>query len=344
MRRRNRYAGALDIPAGTSGKVSVEHVTRPAGTTLRSGNIRTAMFGQTADKVTYPEATRWHKLVEDDYGTWMTDDPIEQRQMDELIRTARGGRVLVGGLGLGYAVVALARRPHVTAITVVERSADVIGLVWAATVRRVQEITEGGIMPTLTVVHMDLFEYLRSLPATTAKGKRLPFTWALYDIWQADGETTFHTTVVPLRKASVGRARTVVCWNEDVMRGQLFQGLTSRRFYLTPEVQEQFKGQAPTLEQLCTVRENKWHDWAVPFWCWYRDYAHTLQPTTVDWIMARYVVDYGRPDRPVYLPTTVPRWVEEDVKRDREHARREQEAAAAVALMADAVADAEATQ
>ena len=130
------YAGALDIPAGKSKGVEVKRIQKPAGTTLKSGNLRTSMFGQKSENLVFDEPTVWHELSEKGFGVWMTDLPIEQRQTDELIARS-SGRVLVGGLGLGYAVVALAARSKVKEIVVVEKNPVIIKLVWDATVARI---------------------------------------------------------------------------------------------------------------------------------------------------------------------------------------------------------------
>jgi len=282
---KNAYSGSLDIPEGSSGGVHLEHMLYPAGTKLTSGTVRTAIFGQKADELLFEEPTRWHRLTEDDYGTWMTDLPIEQRQADQLIKGARG-RVLVGGLGLGYAVVALSKRSRVREITVVERSADVIKLVWEPTVKRVQGAVQ------LHIVHDDLFGYLKALD------KRFP--WAFYDIWQSDSEGTFHQTVLPLRKLSAGKIGQVVCWNEDIMRGQLNMKIRLRLQFMGHEG-------VPTLDQLCELTGNVYEDWAVPFWQWYRECGKLVKPEALTWIIDRYVHNYGI--LPAYLPNPVPHWI-----------------------------------
>ena len=289
---KNTYAGSLDIPEGVSGPVQVIHDIKPAGTKLSSVTFRTAMFGQKGEEILFDEQTRWHRLVEEEYGTWMTDLPIEQRQMDTLVKSAKG-KVLIGGLGLGYAIIALVRRRRIREITVVERSADVIALVWNATVRRVEEMAEGGFVPKLTIVQADLHEYVTGLPSDA-------FAWALYDIWQTDSESTFHTVVLPLRQASKGKIGRIVCWNEDVMRGQLHQGLWLRiQFMGTPF-------QTPALDQLCETRNSIYHDWAVPFWRWYRSCGQFAPDSILKWIMQRYAQNYGI--LPAYLPDPIPDW------------------------------------
>lgn len=280
------YDGVLDIPEGKVGKFRIRHIKMPAGTVLKTGNLRTSMFGQPSEDLTFAKPTVWHELTENG-GVWMTDLPIEQRQHDELLSRARG-KVLVGGLGIGYAVVALAGRTKVTDITVVERSPEIIKLTWEATVKAAKAINP---KIKLSVVNADLFTFLKE---RQAKAPAKPeFTWAFYDIWQGDGETTFHTTVVPLRKFSQGIVSSVTCWNEDVMRGQLLMGLHTRVSLLGNE------DMGMTLDDLTKERDSIYTDWAIPFWRWVRDNPTVKQKKNrelLHFIMQQYVANYGKPD------------------------------------------------
>jgi hypothetical protein len=290
---RQVYAGVLDIPEGKSGDFKLQHVHRKAGTVLRSGNMRTMFYGQAGDSIQFEEPTRWHALLEDG-GVWMTDDPIEQRQHDEALAGARG-HVLVGGLGLGYAVVALARNRHVKSITVVEKSQDVANLTWDATVARVKTFRPK--IKCLKLVVADLFDYLKAWDAVLDSNTvGQPFDWAFYDIWQSDGEATFHNVVVPLRKLSHDRVKTVVCWNEDVMRGQLAMGLSSRIHFIQPhptDVTLSVYGMPlKTAAEFATIKGNVWWDWAVPFWEWVRDTNPSIEEASAQ--SQAYAREYGR--------------------------------------------------
>lgn len=59
--------------------------------------------------------------------SWMSITPLELESQGIGIRLARG-HVLIFGLGMGWAAAATAARPDVTAVTVVERDADVLAL------------------------------------------------------------------------------------------------------------------------------------------------------------------------------------------------------------------------
>lgn len=284
------YYPVLDIPEGRIGRFSVEHDVRAAGAPVPLGTMRTALFGQGAhEPLRYPHETRWHRLVERRQGVWMTDLPVEQRQCDDLIAGLRG-TVLVGGLGLGYAATALARRRAVKHIVVVERSLPVVQLAWP----HLGDVVHGKAV----CVVADLFEYLRAhaagrvaaLTETTGPGlqqrphRQRTFRAAFYDIWQGDGERTFHDTVVPLLQLSDPHWQ-VRCWNEDVMRGQLLLGLFARIGVLpaAPDV----------LDAWCAGDGTVYTRWSLPYWQWYR----RTQPTPEHARMAarEYVRCYGRP-------------------------------------------------
>lgn len=302
------YSGILDIPARKLGGIEVRHIRKPAGTVLSSGNLRTTLFGQNNERLTFDEPTVWHELSEKGRGVWMTDLPIEQRQTDELIGRSRG-RVLVGGLGLGYAVVALAARPKVKEIVVVETNPAIIKLVWDATVARIRTLFPKRKVK-LIIVQADLFEFLKERQAH--KRVRPEFAWGLFDIWQGDGESTFHETVVPLRALAHGVVASLVCWNEDVMRGQLYQALETRLHLLMMAEKDPTmvnEKLAPTLAQLTADSDSIWVQWAVPFWRWFKDHAYedgVINVELVRFVMKMYVKTYGRPEALNGLPALRP--------------------------------------
>lgn len=236
----------IDIPEGTSGTHRIVHEHKPPGTVLELASIRTAILaghGQRGVQFDFP--TRWHKLVYEG-GTWMTDYPIEQIQIDHHLE-AMHGDVLVGGLGLGYAAVKLCERDEIESVTVIELSQDVINLVAPHVAH-----------PKLTVICADLDKWV----VDQAKLGERWFDFAFYDTWQSDGEGTFHHTVIPLRTNSEGLVGGVACWNEDIMRGQLRNGLISRfMFVLQPDAAPDWA----SLDKLSTPRDDVFWDWQVPF-------------------------------------------------------------------------------
>jgi len=86
---------------------------------------------------------RWHD--------WMADDPYDYWAMQVYARAAHG-KVVTAGLGLGLLAHELFNNPMVTSITILERSADVVALVY-------------GYLPAddrLSLIVGDYWEYLES--------------------------------------------------------------------------------------------------------------------------------------------------------------------------------------
>jgi hypothetical protein len=274
------YENVLDIPEGQSGGFELSHVIEPAGKVFHLSSGRTAMMGgHKSGTVVYDHPTRWHQLLEDD-GRWMIDLPIEQAQHDVALAPLHGF-VLVGGLGVGYAVTALAKRRTVTGVVVVEKSSDVVALVAPHLLRDSVEARR-----KVTFVTADLFDYLKERPV----GEKL-FDGAFYDIWRSDGESTFFSTVLPLLRLSALLVKRVVCWNEDVMRGQLYSSLESR-WIVAHEPRLQTPGSL-TLDQLCEDSDSFWRAWSVPFFRWTRQ-ENPDQKTREKW-QAFYAAQYGQP-------------------------------------------------
>ena len=277
------WCGILDIPEGKAGSYEVKHIKKPAGTTLSTANIRTAFIG--GDKlqdIKFKSETRWHELSYDE-GVWMTDLPIEQAQHDKLLQNFKG-RVLVGGLGLGYAVTILAQKPLVKEIVVVEKAREVIDLVWPHLKKEVFEVTE--------LVNADLFEYLE-------ENREARFDFGFYDIWQSDGETTFFEVVLPLRKLSADVVGEVVCWNENVMRGQLVLDLRSQIVSLEMPLPPN-SGEL-TLDTLSTPTGDNWHDWSVPFFKTVKERRLTARDQEFMRLAHLYAATYGLADWETFL-------------------------------------------
>ena len=277
-----KYLSPLDIPAGKSGDAEVVRETKPAGETFKLNSLRTAFFGQKGGSVTFNHPTVWHQLLIDG-GRMMSDWPIEHKQHMECLKGMRG-RVLVGGLGLGLAATILTKRKSITQVVVVEVSQDVIDLVAPHIAGGKQE-----------VVKADLLQWLKDY-----QGPK--FDYAFYDIWASDGEGTFFETVVPLYQLSHNKVKTLpVCWNEDVMRGQLQSSLRSRLMWATmsPEDLDHIKaGEAMRQEIDNLDREDgtdePWHNWVVPFFRWWKA-AGKPQGDRLDNAIAYYASHYGLP-------------------------------------------------
>lgn len=276
------YNGRIKIPEGRVGDIRIRHRKEPVGFNAPLVTLRAAILGGQrggqVGSVEYRRATTWHELRDDD-GIWMTDLPIEWQQHEECLKYVRG-TVLVGGLGLGMALHTLAGRigtgpDRVNRIFVVERSAEVVALVLKHTLRR----TGLRLGENVEIITDDLFSFLRSykerqdLYASTY-GIRGPFDSAFYDIWRGDDEETFFTHVVPLRGLSVGVvASSPVCWNEDIMRGQLKHALYLAAFVSqpgtlsSPEMRSQVEARKEMLHTSDPSVDIR-HNWSVPFFRW----------------------------------------------------------------------------
>jgi hypothetical protein len=190
------------LPPGKVGEYSVEQQVYPGDHEFDVVGTRYAMFtGSPMTKIKMGNPTVIHSLKGPE-GTWMTDLPCEMYQMhEELARFARG-RVLVGGLGLGIVARMASLNPKVTEVTVVERSPEVCQLVG-------RYLNHGT-----RLVPVDLFAFAKEL-------KPDYYQTALLDIWQGTGEWVWQTEVVPLRRLLASKIKTIHCWQEGVMLGQV---------------------------------------------------------------------------------------------------------------------------
>lgn len=156
-----------------------------------------------------PKPFKIHYLKEDG-SIVMSSIPREYRQMEAAVTSLRGN-VLIGGLGLGLVATLASKRRTVKRITIVEKEADVINLV-GPSIKRVPKV-EGVFLG-------DLFYYL--------KKTNRQFDSAFFDIWTGTSENDWVECVVPLRRlsAKIGiMPSRIVCWMEDVMRGQVTRAL-----------------------------------------------------------------------------------------------------------------------
>lgn len=274
---REFYYKVLDIPegriCGDDGEfTAIEHTTHPPGYEFETTSTRTRFLGGKASlynfepndprssepdvthrKVVFDVSTTWHRLAYGG-GTWMTDYPIEQAQIDANLAGFKRGSVLVGGLGLGYAAVVLAERGKIDHVVVVEKSRAVVRLV-EGPLRK----TLGRNSDKVTIVCDDLFHFLAEVKKNGGTFER-----AFYDIWQSDGERTLHETVVPLLHASHGVVRNrPTCWNENVMRGQLVNALQTRVYLAEPDEIDLLS--KPVAE---SMGGSVFHNWSVPFFAW----------------------------------------------------------------------------
>jgi hypothetical protein len=110
----------VTVPEGTAGEWSVQRFTvRKEDIVLQFGDMLHGRFVPPGD---YTRLVRGHTVV-------MSDTPDERRDHAEVIYRARG-RVFLAGLGLGCVLQEVALKEEVEQVTVVEKSREVIDLVW----------------------------------------------------------------------------------------------------------------------------------------------------------------------------------------------------------------------
>jgi hypothetical protein len=113
----------------------------------------------------------------------MTDSPMEKRADLDVVGKAHG-RVLIAGLGLGMILRAIAKKPEVTHITVLEKYPDVIDLVLPSLVAEKHLLVSGFVEDghrvvagtRLEVIPADVFHW-EALPGTPR------FHTIYFDIW-----------------------------------------------------------------------------------------------------------------------------------------------------------------
>mgnify|MGYP001566944409 CR=1 FL=1 len=128
----------------------------------------------------------------------MSDTPAEAHEHHRFYHMARG-RVLINGLGLGFALAAILRKPEVEHVTVVERSPDVISLV-APTY---------ATDPRVTITRADAMTW------RPPSGTRYGAVW--HDIWTTICDDN-KPEMTRLRRAYGRRTAWQGCWSEEYMR------------------------------------------------------------------------------------------------------------------------------
>lgn len=196
------------LKSGKAGKFSIKKHTIPADTPIDVVSMRNAlMMGYEPLKVRMPEPMDVQKLCRKEQ-ILMSDCFQERFLMRNAILKARG-RVLVGGLGLGYVASKIAEKRNVSQVVVVEIEKDVIDLVW-------QHVKT----PKMRLIHADIYKWF--------KIARKKFDFIYLDIWYGTGECEWGETVVPLRRLAHRLRKPrgkVMCWSEETMRTQIEQSL-----------------------------------------------------------------------------------------------------------------------
>ncbi len=131
----------------------------------------------------------------------MSDDEQEKKTHQFAIDKCKG-RVLIAGLGLGYAIEKLAEKEDVTQIVVVEKSPEVIELIW----KHIKTYDK------CRIVCDDIFDYLK---------KATGFDYMYLDIWKDTNERAYKN-LMKLRALAerILPSDKVLCWEEIKMRKQ----------------------------------------------------------------------------------------------------------------------------
>jgi hypothetical protein len=119
--------------------------------------------------VAIPTLVKWS--IPDNHGVWMSLTPAEVLSARQGIKLAKG-KCVVGGLGMGYFLEKILRKPSVTEVIVVEISKELLDWYgWALCV----ELAARYHKP-IKVIHGDAFQEL---------GQHGEGTRYLYDIWDS---------------------------------------------------------------------------------------------------------------------------------------------------------------
>jgi hypothetical protein len=184
----------VDLPEGTHGSVAVERFEVVKNVEW----ARLLVAGRYCPEGHYTRLMRNGEL-------WMSDTPMEKRDhaTAAFAINQMGGRVLIGGLGLGMILRVALLTPTVTEIDVVDIDHDVLALVGPHYAKMAAELGK-----ILTFHEADV------LTIKWPKGTRWSVAW--FDIWPY-GDTKFKAEMTKLRRSYGQRADWCGCWSQYEM-------------------------------------------------------------------------------------------------------------------------------
>lgn len=190
---RNPYSPGFEpvtVPEGKSSNWSVQRYTvgRKELGLFNLRLIRDGQYRRIVPPGTYTRLCQGGDVV-------MTDTPAESHEHARLLRAARGS-VLLNGLGLGFCLAAILRKSDIDAITVIEKSSDVIALV-------APHIADNRV----TIINADALEW------RPKKGVRFDVVW--HDIWTNVMNSDDKPIATKLRRAYGPRCGWQSCWSEE---------------------------------------------------------------------------------------------------------------------------------
>lgn len=201
-----------NVPAGESGDHKIVHKTVKKGESVTVVSLRDMMMtGCKSANMAFDRKSVIRELVYEG-GTWMTDSPQEIWQMKEALDgiwdsvSDVGGKVLIGGLGLGCFQTMLDRMAPEGGlpdeVTTIEISKDVVDLVWRHVAGH-RKLLVG-----------DVYKIAKKI-------KPGEYDVAFMDTWQMTGEWCWIKEVVPLRRLLRQKVQRLFCWVEGHMACQI---------------------------------------------------------------------------------------------------------------------------
>lgn len=209
----------VTVPEGVSGAWRVECFTVPTDHLMTDlMNLRAIRDGFWHRVVPPGEYTRLMRRDARPNGKHkdvvvMSDTPAEAHDHDKLYRAARG-RVLVNGLGLGFALKAILAKPEVECVTVVEHSEDVLNLVAPTFLgfawdQRMASAVSVINRERVYFIHADATQW------RPVQSEKFDVVW--HDIWDqiSDGNLP---QIKELKAAYKHRGRWQGAWSEEYLR------------------------------------------------------------------------------------------------------------------------------
>jgi len=190
----------VDVPAGKSGDWEIKKFSIKKEDVWLF-NLRLIRDDEAHRQI--PEGD-YTQLVYDNKEVVMSDTPAEKYDHKRFVRKSTG-KVLLAGLGLGMVLNAVALKPEVTKVTVIELSSDVINLCWDHYKKKFGDKIE--------LIQSDILEW------KPPKGDKI-WDCAWFDIWN-EGNTDNWEQYKLLMRRYGRKAEYKDCWMRDELLRQL---------------------------------------------------------------------------------------------------------------------------
>jgi len=188
----------VDVPVGESGDWKIISFFVKSENVLMH-NLRAVRDGYPHRQISegrYTKLTYGNEVV-------MSDTPSEKHDHRYFVMKAKG-KVLLAGLGLGMVLNAVALKPEVTKVTVVELNSDVIDLCW--------DHYKDKFGDKIELIHADILEW------KPPKGDKI-WDCAWFDIWNEGNLENWEEYKLLMRR--YGRKAVYKdCWMRDELLRQ----------------------------------------------------------------------------------------------------------------------------